>query len=146
MRATTSGEGSARRQTTIVEDPMKGFIGNIADRTAENRDFRHVAFTGPYLQLVLMTLRPGEDIGDEIHHDTDQFFRVEEGKGEVWIDGTGTPINEAMAIVIPAGARHNIVNTGDTPMKMYTIYAPPHHADGTVHHTKADATVAAGAE
>lgn len=122
---------------------MTGFIGNIEDRTEENRDFRRVAFTGPYLQLVLMTLRPGEDIGEEVHADTDQFFRVEEGKGEVWINGQATHIDDDMAIVIPAGARHNIVNTGHKPLKMYTIYAPPHHADGTVHHTKADATSAA---
>jgi mannose-6-phosphate isomerase-like protein (cupin superfamily) len=124
---------------------MRGFIGNIEDRTEENRDFRRVVFTGPHLQLVLMTLRPGEDIGEEIHADTDQFFRVEEGKGEVWINGQATHIDDDMAIVIPAGARHNIVNTGHKPLKMYTIYAPPHHADGTVHHTKADATAAAAA-
>jgi mannose-6-phosphate isomerase-like protein (cupin superfamily) len=124
---------------------MRGFIGNIEDRTEENRDFRRVVFTGPYLQLVLMTLRPGEDIGEEIHADTDQFFRVEEGKGEVWINGQATHLDDDMAIVIPAGARHNIVNTGHKPLKMYTIYAPPHHADGTVHHTKADATAAAAA-
>jgi mannose-6-phosphate isomerase-like protein (cupin superfamily) len=125
---------------------MKGFIGNIEDRTDENRAFRRVLFTGPHLQLVLMTLLPGQDIGEEIHHDTDQFFRVEEGKGEVTIDGQTTHIDDDMAIVVPAGARHNIVNTGHKLLKMYTIYAPPHHADGTVHHTKADATVAAGAE
>jgi len=125
---------------------MTGFIGNIEDRTEENRDFRRVAFTGPHMQLVLMTLLPGEDIGEEVHHDTDQFFRVEEGEGEVWIDGKGTHINEDMAIVIPAGARHNIENSGHKPLKMYTIYAPPHHADGTVHHTKADAAAAAGVE
>jgi mannose-6-phosphate isomerase-like protein (cupin superfamily) len=124
---------------------MTGFIGNIEDRTEENRDFRRVVFTGPYLQLVLMTLRPGEDIGEEVHADTDQFFRVEEGKGEVWINGQATHIDDDMAIVIPAGARHNIVNTGHKPLKMYTIYAPPHHADGTVHHAKADATPAAAA-
>jgi mannose-6-phosphate isomerase-like protein (cupin superfamily) len=124
---------------------MNGFIGNIEDRTEANQDFRHVAFTGPYLQLVLMNLRPGEDIGEETHPDTDQFFRVEEGKGEVWINDVRTPIDDDMAIVIPAGVRHNIVNTGHKPLKVYTIYAPPHHADGTVHHTKADATVAAHA-
>ncbi len=122
---------------------MTGFIGNIEDRTEENRDFRHVLFTGPHMQLVLMSLLPGEDIGEEVHDDTDQFFRVEEGKGEVWINGQANHINDDMAIVIPAGARHNIVNTGHKPLKMYTLYAPPHHADGTVHHTKADATMAA---
>ena len=131
---------------SIVEDSMTGFIDNIEDRTSKNRDFRHVAFTGPHMQLVLMTLLPGQEIGEEIHHDTDQFFRVEEGSGEVWMDGVSTRIDDDTVIVIPAGARHNIVNTGHKPLKMYTIYAPPHHADGTVHHTKADATVAAAAE
>lgn len=123
---------------------MTGFIGNIEDQAEENRDFRRVLFTGPHMQLVLMTLRPGEDIGEEIHDDTDQFFRVEEGEGEVSINGQATHIDDDTAIVIPAGARHNITNTGHKPLKMYTIYAPPHHADGTVHHAKADATVAAG--
>ena len=122
---------------------MNGFIGNIEDRTEDNYDFRRVIFTGPKLQLVLMTLQPGEDIGEEIHADTDQFFRVEEGKGEVWINGQATKIDEDMAIVIPAGARHNIKNTGRKPLQMYTIYAPPHHADGTVHRTKADAEATA---
>lgn len=121
---------------------MKGFIADIEDRTEANRDFRRVLYTGPHMQLVLMALQPGEDIGEEIHEDTDQFFRVEEGKGEVWIDGRATAIESDFAIVIPARAKHNIKNTSDKPLKMYTIYAPPHHADGTVHKTKADAAVA----
>lgn len=123
---------------------MNAFIGNIEDRTEENRDFRRVIFTGPHLQLVLMTLQPGEEIGEEVHEATDQFFRVEEGKGEVWIDGHVTRVDDDMAIVIPAGSKHNITNTGHKPLKLYTLYAPPHHADGTVHHTRADATVTAG--
>lgn len=118
---------------------MKGFIGNIEKRTEENRDFRRVLYTGPHIQLVLMSLEPGEDIGDEVHSDTDQFFRVEEGEGEVWIDGRKTEIESEMAIVIPAGARHNIKNTGEKSMKLYTLYAPPHHADGTIQATKAAA-------
>jgi mannose-6-phosphate isomerase-like protein (cupin superfamily) len=91
------------------------------------------------MQLVLMSLEPGEEIGAEVHEGTDQFFRVEQGKGEVWIDGYATHIESDMAIVVPAGARHNITNTGKQPLKLYTLYAPPEHADGTVRHTKADA-------
>ena len=122
---------------------MKAFIGNIEDRTELNRDFRRVLFTGPHLQLVLMSLEPGEELGEEIHHNTDQFFRVEEGKGEAWIDGRMTQVESDMAIVVPAGTRHNLKNTGHKPLKVYTLYAPPEHADGTVHHTKADAIVPA---
>ena len=118
---------------------MKGFIGNIEDRTEKNRDFRRVLYTGPHIQLVLMSLQPGEDIGEEVHSDTDQFFRVEEGKGKVWIDGKKTEIESEFAVVVPAGARHNIRNTGEKPLKLYTLYAPPHHADGTVQATKAEA-------
>lgn len=118
---------------------MNPFIGNIEDRTEHNRDFRRVLFTGPHLQLVVMSLEPGEELGEEIHASTDQFFRVEEGKGEVWIDGQLTRIESDMAIVVPAGARHNLKNTGHKALKVYTLYAPPQHADGTVHHTKADA-------
>ena len=118
---------------------MKGFIGDIEDRTESNRDFRHVIYTGPHMQLVLMTLKPGEDIGAEVHEDTDQFFRVESGKGEVETDGRTTPIDEDMAVVVPAGMRHNIRNTGKEPLQLYTIYAPPQHKPGTVHHTRAEA-------
>jgi len=118
---------------------VKGFIGNIEDRTEKNRDFRRVLYTGPHIQLVLMSLQPGEDIGEEVHSDTDQFFRVEEGKGTVWIDGKKTEIESEFAVVVPAGARHNIRNTGEKPLKLYTLYAPPHHADGTVQATKAEA-------
>lgn len=118
---------------------MKGFIDNIEDEAEKNRDFRRVLYTGPHIQLVLMALQPGEDIGEEVHEDRDQFFRVEKGKGEVWIDGTKTKIESDMAIVVPAGARHNVKNTGEKPLKMYTLYAPPEHAEGTVHATKADA-------
>ena len=118
---------------------MKGFIGDIEARTEVNNDFRRVLYTGPHMQLVLMALQPGEEIGEEIHEDTDQFFRVEEGRGEVLIDGRATSIESDAGIVIPAGARHNIRNTGLKPMKLYTLYAPPHHEEGTVHHTKAEA-------
>lgn len=117
---------------------MKGFVDDIEDRTEENSDFRRVLYTGKQMQLVLMALRPGEEIGEEIHHDRDQFFRVEKGQGEVWIDGHKTRIKSDMAIVVPAGARHNVKNTGDEPLKLYTLYAPPEHLEGTVHATKAD--------
>lgn len=118
---------------------MKGFIADIEDRTEDNRDFRHVLYTGPHLQLVLMSLEPGEEIGEEVHANTDQFFRVEEGKGVAVIDGKETQIRSDSAVVVPAGARHNIRNTGAKPLKLYTIYAPPQHADGTVQHTRAEA-------
>lgn len=118
---------------------MKGMIVDIEERTERNADFRHVIYTGKKLQLVLMTLKPGEEIGEETHSDVDQFFRVEKGKGEVWIDGVRTKIESDMALVIPSGARHNIKNTGDKSLKLYTIYAPPVHADKTIHRTRAEA-------
>jgi len=118
---------------------MKGFIVDIEEKAEHNSDFRRVLYTGKEMQLVVMSLKPGEDIGEETHRDTDQFFRVEKGKGEVWIDGARTTIKSDMAIVVPSGARHNIKNTGDKPLKLYTIYAPPEHVDGTVHIQKADA-------
>lgn len=117
----------------------KGFIGDIEDLTEKNEDFRRVLYTGPHLQLVLMSLQPGEDIGEEVHEENDQFIRVEEGKGEVLIDGKRTPLEDDIAVVIPAGARHNVINTGDGPLKLYTIYGPPEHVDGTVHRTKQEA-------
>lgn len=118
---------------------MKGFVADIEHMTEQNSDFRRVLYTGRNLQLVLMALAPGEDIGEEIHSDRDQFFRVEEGEGEVWIDGRMTKVEDDSAIVVPAGARHNLKNTGRKPMKLYTLYGPPEHADGTVHATKAEA-------
>ena len=116
----------------------RGFVGNIDTLTTENQDFRRVVYTAKNIQLVLMALKPGEDIGAEVH-DVDQFFRVEAGTGEVVINDKRTPIGPEFAIVVPAGARHNIVNTGEAPLQVYTLYAPPHHRDGVVHHTKADA-------
>lgn len=121
---------------------MTGFIGNIEDRTELNQDFRRVLFTGAQMQLVLMAVGPGDELGEEVHPDTDQFFRIEEGKGEIWIEGKRTPVEEDMAIVVPAGARHNLKNTGHKALKLYTVYAPPQHPDGTVHRTKADALAA----
>lgn len=121
---------------------MKGFVDNIEKLTVENTDFRRVLYTGRYLQLVLMTLEPGEEIGEEVHDDRDQFFRLEEGAGEVRIDGNRSRIKDDDAIIVPAGARHNVVNTGDTPLRFYTLYGPPEHRDGTVHVTKAEADAA----
>lgn len=118
---------------------MKGFIDDIEDLTESNKDFRRVLYTGKHLQLVLMTLQPGEEIGEEVHDTHDQFFRFEKGKGEVWIDGERTKIKSDFGVIVPAGARHNVVNTGDKPLKLYTLYGPPEHRDAVVHTTKAQA-------
>jgi mannose-6-phosphate isomerase-like protein (cupin superfamily) len=118
---------------------MKGFCDNIEERTIANGDFRHVLYTGHNLQLVLMTLQPGEEIGSEVHEDRDQFFRFEEGIGAVDIDGAANPVGDGSGVIVPAGARHNVRNCGDKPLKLYTIYAPPEHKDQVVQATKADA-------
>jgi len=118
---------------------MKGFVADIEAMTEKNADFRRVLYTGKQLQLVLMSIPPRQDIGEEVHSDRDQFFTVEAGKGEFWIDGTMTQIRDDFAMVVPAGARHNIRNTGEKPLKLYTLYGPPEHEDGTVQATKADA-------
>jgi mannose-6-phosphate isomerase-like protein (cupin superfamily) len=121
---------------------MKGFVGDIETLTVENSDFRRVLYTGHNLQLVLMAIQPGDEIGEEVHDDRDQFFRVEKGAGEVWIDGNRSKVEGDDAIIVPAGARHNLVNTGDEPLRLYTLYAPPEHRDRTRHVTKADADAA----
>lgn len=118
---------------------MKGFVDDIDRLTVENKDFRRVLYTGKHLQLVLMALRPGEEIGEEVHDDHDQFFRIEKGEGEVWIDGQRTKIKADDAIIVPAGAHHNVINTGDKKLKLYTVYGPPDHKDGIVRATKAEA-------
>lgn len=118
---------------------MKGFVDDIETLTEDNNDFRRVLYTGANLQLVLMSLKPGEEIGEEVHDDGDQFFRVEAGTGEILIDGTTTAIEDDFAMIVPAGARHNVRNTGHKPLKFYTLYAPPEHIDKTVHATKAQA-------
>ena len=118
---------------------MKGFVDDIDRLTVENKDFRRVLYTGKHLQLVLMALRPGEEIGEEVHDDHDQFFRIEKGVGEVWIDRQRTKIKADDAIIVPAGARHNVINTGDKKLKLYTVYGPPDHKDGIVRATKAEA-------
>ena len=117
----------------------RGFCDDIEDLTEENEDFRRVLYTGKHLQLVLMTLQPGEEIGEEVHEDRDQFFRIEEGEGVVTIDGAENEVEDDIAVIVPAGARHNVRNTGDEPLRFYTLYGPPEHKDGIVHATKAEA-------
>lgn len=118
---------------------MKGFVDDIERLTVENTDFRRVLYTGHHMQLVLMTLRAGEEIGEEVHDDRDQFFRIEEGEGEVLIDEATTAVKADDAIIVPAGARHNVRNTGDGPLKLYTLYGPPEHRLDVVHATKPQA-------
>lgn len=117
----------------------KGFYTNIEKETIENENFREVLYTGEYSQLVLMTLKPKEEIGLEVHEDTDQFFRFESGEGKVVINEAEYPVVDGDAVIVPSGAKHNVINTSDSePLKMYTIYSPAHHKDMTVHATKAD--------
>ncbi|NYT86019.1 cupin domain-containing protein [Pollutimonas harenae] len=117
---------------------MKGFVQNIEKLTIENDNFRKVLYTGKHMQLVLMTLQPGEEIGAEVHETHDQFLRIEEGKGRVFIDDNTYEIQDDDAIVVPAGAQHNVVNTGSEPLRLYTLYGPPEHREGVLHATKAD--------
>ena len=118
---------------------MKGFKSNIEKDTLKNKNFRKVLYTGKHLQLVLMSLKVGEDIGAEIHPDNDQFFRFESGLGKCVIDGNDYKVKEGDVIVVPAGAKHNVINVGDNELKMYTLYGPPNHQDGTIRNTKEDA-------
>lgn len=119
---------------------MKGFKSNIERDTLENINFREVLYTGKHLQLVLMNLKVGEDIGEEIHKDTDQFFRFESGEGKCIIDGTEYNVKDGDVIIVPAGAKHNVINTDTvSELKMYTIYSPPHHKFDTIKLTKDDA-------
>jgi mannose-6-phosphate isomerase-like protein (cupin superfamily) len=119
---------------------MHGFNGNIEQETLANNNFRKVLYTGKNSQLVLMSLKPKEEIGMEVHQDNDQFFRFEQGNGKCVIDGNEYQVSDGSAIIVPAGAKHNVINTSkDTELKMYTIYSPPHHRDGVVHKTKAEA-------
>ncbi|WP_306605652.1 cupin domain-containing protein [Azonexus sp.] len=117
---------------------MKGFVQDIESLAVKNNKFRQVLYTAKNSQLVLMSLKPQEDIGAEIHQ-VDQFFRVEEGSGEAVLNGARTAIQAGFAVLVPAGVNHNIINTGSVPLKLYTLYAPPHHRDGVIHKTRADA-------
>jgi len=119
---------------------MKGYVINIEEATKENNNFRKVLYTAKHSQLVLMSLKPGEEIGMEVHLDNDQFFRVDQGKGKVVIDGNEYEIQDGFAIVIPAGANHNVINSSDSEaLKLYTIYSPAHHQDNVIHNTKEQA-------
>lgn len=118
---------------------MHGFVGDIEQLTTSNSDFRRVLYTGHHLQLVMMTLPPGCDIGSEVHDDRDQFFRFEEGSGEVDVDDHTYEVADGSGIVVPAGARHNVRNTGSQPLKLYTLYGPPEHKDAIVQSTKEEA-------
>jgi mannose-6-phosphate isomerase-like protein (cupin superfamily) len=118
---------------------LKGYSANIENLTLKNTDFRHVLYTGRHSQLVLMCLRPGEEIGMEVHPEIDQFFRFESGEGEVYIDGVKHKVKDGDCAIVPSGAQHNVVNTGKKELKLYTIYSPPEHIDKTVRHTKKDA-------
>lgn len=119
---------------------MKGFKENIEKLTVENTDFRRVLYTSKHSQIVLMSLKPGEEIGMETHPDNDQFFRFDAGMGKVFIDGNEYDIKDGDAVIVPAGAEHNVVNSSETEdLKLYTLYMPPHHKDGIVRSTKAEA-------
>ena len=119
---------------------MKGFSTNIEEATLENSNFRKVLYTSKHSQLVLMSLKPGEDIGMEVHEENDQFFRFEKGQGKCIIDGNEYNVGDGVAVVVPSGAQHNIINTSKTDyLKLYTIYSPPHHKNGIIRTTKEEA-------
>jgi mannose-6-phosphate isomerase-like protein (cupin superfamily) len=118
---------------------MKGHVTNIETETLENKDFRRVIYTAEHSQLVVMSIPPNDEIGVEVH-DVDQFIRIEKGEGQSVLDGVERDLTDGSVVVIPAGVRHNIKNTSAVePMQLYTLYSPPHHEDGVVHHTKMDA-------
>lgn len=118
----------------------KGFVSNIEKDAKKNSDFRRVLYTGKFSQLVLMSLKPGEEIGEETHDDVDQFFRFEKGKGMVVIDDVEQEVKDGTAVIVPSGAKHNVINTSKkNELNLYTIYSPPEHQDKVVRHTKAEA-------
>ena len=118
---------------------MTGFLTDIETKTLENENFREVLYTAPHLQLVVMSILPGEEIGLETHDGIDQFIRVEAGQGKAILNGEEHPLSDGVSVVIPSGVEHNVVNVGDEAMKLYSIYTPPEHRDGTIHKTKAEA-------
>lgn len=118
---------------------MKGYLDNIEKVTLENENFRKVLYTGDHSQLVVMSLKPGEEIGEEVHPDVDQFFRIEQGNAKILIDDTEETAEDDFAVIVPAGSKHNVINTGEEVLKLYTIYSPPNHPDGTVHETVEEA-------
>lgn len=119
---------------------MKGFFTNVEKDTLDNTNFRKVLYSAKHCQLVLMSLKPGEEIGMEVHEENDQFFRFESGEGKCIIDGNEYKLEDGVAIIVPSGAQHNVINTSETEeLKMYTIYSPAHHKDGIVRETKEEA-------
>jgi mannose-6-phosphate isomerase-like protein (cupin superfamily) len=136
--ANESLEDVFTRISTTKGAGMKGFLKDIESLAVRNYDFRQVLYTAKHCQLVVMALKPEEEIGAEVHK-LDQFFRVEDGNGEAVLDGVRTAIRAGFAILVPAGTNHNIINTGSTSLKLYTLYAPPNHRDGVVHPARADA-------
>ena len=119
---------------------MKGYAGNIEELTLQNSNFRQVLYTAKHSQLVLMSLKPGEEIGSEVHEENDQFFRIEKGLGKAIIDGNEYEIVDGSAVIVPAGSKHNIINVSETEdLKLYTLYCPAHHRDGVLHATKEQA-------
>jgi mannose-6-phosphate isomerase-like protein (cupin superfamily) len=119
---------------------MKGYVTHLEKETKKNADFRRVLYTGKHSQLVLMSLKPGEEIGEETHDHVDQFFRFEAGEGKVIIDGIGHGVKDGNGVIVPAGAKHNVVNTSKRAnLRLYTIYSPPEHQDGVIRRTKKDA-------
>ena len=118
---------------------MIGYTGNIEELTLANNNFRQVLYTGKHMQLVVMTLQAGEEIGVEIHKTVDQFFRVEEGVAKFVVNGEATQVGEDEVFIVPAGSEHNVINVGEAPLRLYTIYTPPNHPDGTIHANKAEA-------
>jgi mannose-6-phosphate isomerase-like protein (cupin superfamily) len=126
---------------------MTGYVGQIEQQTLDNDFFRQVLFTGTYAQLVVMALQPGEEIGNEVHDTVDQFFRIEAGQAKFVFGGTEEHVvGDGDAVIVPAGTFHNVICVSDEPLKLYTIYSPPNHPDGTVHETKAEADEAEAAE
>ncbi len=117
----------------------RGYHANIESLTKDNDNFRKVLYTADHMQLVLMSLKPGEEIGMETHPDNDQFFRFESGEGKVFVNGNEYEVVDGDTVIVPCGSEHNVVNTGSNDLKMYTIYSPAHHRDGTIHSTKTDA-------
>ena len=119
---------------------MTGYVDKIEEITEANSNFRKVVFTGKHSQLVVMSIKPGEDIGKEVHDNVDQFFRIEEGVGEIEINGEKTQVSDGFGIVVPAGAEHNLSNTSESEdLKLYTIYSPANHPEGTIHVTREEA-------
>ncbi|KKU46146.1 MAG: hypothetical protein UX62_C0018G0020 [Microgenomates group bacterium GW2011_GWA2_46_7] len=124
---------------------MQGYTGNIEDLTKNNSNFRQVLYTGKYMQLVVMKLNVGEEIGMETHPSVDQFFRIEVGQAKFIVDGEETEVKEEGVFIVPAGSEHNVINTGTGELQLYTIYTPPNHPEGTIHVTKAEADTAEAA-